>query len=159
MLIIADVTCLPGGHRELRNEVGSLGPAKHLVGFEPFDSYHNALTHQNTLHNKFRKSFESVIHSIYRGIAKQFKNIFVVLGLRLKLLSSVSLEVTRCVLVKLVGSISLASVVTSFKSKYHFHEVVATTWWLYGDRCGSGWPWSLLKISSIQSFHHVATYR
>ena len=41
----------PEGHREPRNEVGSLNPMEHLVGFEPgtFQFYHNALTHWATL--------------------------------------------------------------------------------------------------------------
>ena len=41
----------PEGVRELRNEVGSLSPAKHLVGFEQgiFRFYYNTLTHEATL--------------------------------------------------------------------------------------------------------------
>ena len=35
MLITAFVHIRPEGHREPRNEVGSLSPAEHLVGFEP----------------------------------------------------------------------------------------------------------------------------
>ena len=35
MLIIAFYLFRPEGHREPRNEVGSLSPAEHLVGFEP----------------------------------------------------------------------------------------------------------------------------
>ena len=35
MLIIAYVHNRPEGHREPRNEVGSLSPAEHLAGFEP----------------------------------------------------------------------------------------------------------------------------
>ena len=35
MLITAFVQFRPEGHRELRNEAGSLSPAKRLVGFEP----------------------------------------------------------------------------------------------------------------------------
>ena len=35
MLITAFLPIRPEGHREPRNEVGSLSPAEHLVGFEP----------------------------------------------------------------------------------------------------------------------------
>ena len=35
MLITAFVHVRPGGHREPHSEVGSLGPAERLVGFEP----------------------------------------------------------------------------------------------------------------------------
>ena len=35
MLITAFVQVRPAGHRELRNEVGSLSPAGCLAGFEP----------------------------------------------------------------------------------------------------------------------------
>ena len=35
MLIIAYVHIRPKGHREPRNEVGSLSPAERLAGFEP----------------------------------------------------------------------------------------------------------------------------
>ena len=35
MLIIAYVHIRPEGHRESRNEVGSLGPAERLASFEP----------------------------------------------------------------------------------------------------------------------------
>ena len=35
MLITAFVQFRPKGHREPRNEIGSLSPAEHLVGFEP----------------------------------------------------------------------------------------------------------------------------
>ena len=46
MLIAAFYLIRPEGHREPRNEVGSLGPAERLAGLnrEPSDSSHNALT-------------------------------------------------------------------------------------------------------------------
>ena len=40
-----DLIIWPEGLREPRKEVGSLSPAEHLVGFEPSDSNHNAITH------------------------------------------------------------------------------------------------------------------
>ena len=47
MLITAFLLIRPEGHREPRNEVGSLSPAERVVGFEPgsSDSNFNALTH------------------------------------------------------------------------------------------------------------------
>ena len=47
MLITAFLLIRPEGHWEPCNEVGSLSPAEHLVGFEPgtSDSNFNALTH------------------------------------------------------------------------------------------------------------------
>lgn len=48
MLIICFyVNCRPEGHQELRNEVASLSPAKHLEGFKQrtFRFLHNILTH------------------------------------------------------------------------------------------------------------------
>ena len=47
MLITAFVHIRPEGHREPRNEVGSLSPAERLAGLnrEPSNSYCNALTH------------------------------------------------------------------------------------------------------------------
>ena len=47
MLITAFIHVRPEGHREPRNEVGSLSPAEHLAGFEPepSDSDCNILTH------------------------------------------------------------------------------------------------------------------
>ena len=107
MLIIAEVT----GSLVMRLGLLAWLSAQWDLNQTPFDSYHNALSHQTTLHNKVHKSLESLLHCIYRGIAEQFKNIFVELGLRLKLLSDPSIEFTRRVLVKLLSSILLASVV------------------------------------------------
>ena len=47
MLITAFVHVWPKGHQEPRNKIGSLSPAKGLVGFEPgtFDSDCNTFTH------------------------------------------------------------------------------------------------------------------
>ena len=52
MLIIAFVHTQPEGHREPRNEVGSLSPAEHLVGFEP-GTFQFLLQRLNPLKAKF----------------------------------------------------------------------------------------------------------
>ena len=51
MLITAFYHFEPEGHREPRNEVGSLSPAERLIGLnrEHSSSNHNTLTHYATL--------------------------------------------------------------------------------------------------------------
>ena len=57
MLIIAFLHIQPEGHREPRNEIGSLSPAEHLVEFEP-GTFRFLLQHLNppsTLPNSLSK--------------------------------------------------------------------------------------------------------